>query len=111
MTTRAQAYARYTQIGCSLLGKLINHGRKKRRMTQTDLADRLGITRSTVQRAEQGDPRVAVGIMFEAAAVVGVRLFDQDEKGLADLAAHIEDRIAVLPKYVRHRTEEVFDDF
>ncbi|MDP1051782.1 helix-turn-helix transcriptional regulator, partial [Klebsiella quasipneumoniae] len=74
----SRTLARYTVEAARVLGKLIQQGRKRRRMTQADLAERLGIARSTLQRVERGDPRVEIGIMFEAATLVGVQLFDED---------------------------------
>ncbi|MEX1198166.1 MAG: helix-turn-helix transcriptional regulator [Pseudohongiellaceae bacterium] len=93
------------------MARLIQHGRKQRKMTEMDLAARLGIARSTVQRIEKGDPRVAIGIMFEAAALVGVKLFEADEKGVVALSSRIDDRIAVLPKHVHKAGKKVVDDF
>jgi len=111
MNSKKRAYARYTLEGITLLGKLVQHGRKQRRMTETDLSQRLGISRSTVQRIEKGDPKVAIGIMFEAAALVGVKLFDTDEKGVAALSSRVDDRISVLPKHIYKAGKKVVDEF
>ncbi len=106
-----RTYARYTSEGVTLLGKMIRHGRKQRRMTEAELAERLGIARSTLQRLEKGDPRVEIGVMFEAAALVGVKLFDSDERGLAALSGRMDDRIAVLPKHIYRTGKKVVDEF
>lgn len=106
-----RAYARYTVESIELLGKMIRYRRKQRRMTETELAERLGIARSTVQRVEKGDPKVEIGIMFEAAALVGVQLFGTDDKGIKALSQRIEDRIAVLPKHVYKAGKKVIDEF
>ena len=111
MPTPKRTYARYTFDGVNLLGKMIRHGRKQRRMTEVELAERLGIARSTLQRLEKGDPRVEIGIMFEAAALVGVKLFDSDERGITALSARMDDRIAVLPKHVYKSRKKVIDEF
>ncbi|MGI9363128.1 MAG: helix-turn-helix transcriptional regulator [Parasphingorhabdus sp.] len=111
MPTPKRTYARYTSEGVALLGKMIRHGRKQRRMTETELAERLGIARSTLQRMERGDPRVETGIMFEAAALVGLKLFDSDEKGVNRLSDRFDDRIAVLPKHVYKTERKVVDEF
>lgn len=111
MAVQKRAYARYTLNSIALLGKLIRHGRKQRRMTELELANRLGIARSTLQRVEQGEPKVEIGIMFEAAALVGVKLFDSDEKGVAALSARTDDRLAVLPKHVYKTGTKVVDEF
>ncbi len=111
MPAPKRTYARYTTEGIVLLGKMIRHGRKQRKMTEMDLAERLGIARSTLQRLEKGDPRVEIGIMFEAATLVGVKLFDSDEKGIHRLSDRMDDRIAVLPKHVYKAGKKVIDEF
>lgn len=109
--TQKRTYARYTLEGLALLGKMIRHGRKQRKMTEHELADRLGVARSTLQRMERGDPKVEIGLMFEAAALVGVRLFDSDERGVTALSDRMDDRIAVLPKHVYKTGRKVVDEF
>lgn len=106
-----RVYARHTVECVELLGKMIRHRRKQRKMTETELAERLGIARSTVQRLEKGDPKVEIGIMFEAAALVGVNLFDTDEKGVKALSQRMDDRIAILPKHVYKSGKKVIDEF
>ncbi len=108
---RKRAYARYTLESLVLLGKLTRFGRKQRKMTERELAERLGIARSTLQRIEKGDPRVEIGLVFEAAAIVGVKLFDADLKGIAALTSRTDDRIAVLPKHVYKTGKPVKDAF
>lgn len=111
MQRTRRTYARYTIEGVQLLGTMIRYRRKQRKMTEVEFAERLGIARSTVQRVEKGDPKVEIGIMFEAAAVVGVELFNSDENGLKALSGRIEDRIAVLPKHVYKAGNKVIDEF
>jgi transcriptional regulator with XRE-family HTH domain len=110
-TTQKRTYARYTQEALVLLGKMIRLGRKQRKMTERELAERLGVARSTLQRMEKGDPKVESGIMFEAAALVGVRLFNTDERGITTLSSRTDDRIALLPKHVYKAGKHVVDDF
>ncbi len=111
MAAHKRTYARYTKESAALLGKMIRHGRKQRQMTEHELASRLGIARSTLQRVEKGDPKVELGIMFEAAALVGVTLFDADETGVRTLSARMDDRLAVLPKHIYRAKKKVVDDF
>ncbi|MCC5855545.1 MAG: helix-turn-helix transcriptional regulator [Idiomarina sp.] len=111
MAVQQRTYTRYTLDSISVLGKLIREGRKTRRMTETELAERLGIARSTVQRVEKGDPKVEIGIMFEAAALVGVPLFDANQREVQAHSARLDDRLAVLPKHVRKVTAKIIDDF
>ena len=109
--TKKRTYARYTLESLTLLGKMIRLGRKQRKMTESELAERLGIARSTLQRMEKGDPKVEIGLMFEAAAIVGVKLFDTDEKGIMALASRTDDRIALLPKHIYKTGKQVKDEF
>ena len=111
MSAHKRSYARHTTEGIALLSQMIRHGRKQRKMTEMELAERLGIARSTLQRLEKGDPKVEIGLMFEAAHLVGIRLFDLDEKGIRDLSQRITDRIAILPKHVRKPKKALIDAF
>lgn len=109
--TQKKTYARYTLEALALLGKMIRLGRKQRKMTERELAERLGVARSTLQRMEMGKPGVQTGLMFEAAAIVGVKLFDADEKEITALARQTDDRIALLPKHVYKVGKRVKDEF
>lgn len=110
-TTQKRTYSRYTLEGLALLGRMIRLGRIQRRLTAQELAERVGVSRSTLQRIEKGDPRVEIGLMFEAATLVGVKLFDADEQGMTALSDRTDDRIAVLPKHVHRAGKQVVDDF
>ena len=94
-----------------MLGKLIQLARKQRRMTAAELAERTGISRSTLQRVEKGDPNVEVGLMFEAAVLVGVPLFDAEPGRLMEKLARIDDKLALLPKAVHKPAAKVHDAF
>jgi DNA-binding XRE family transcriptional regulator len=90
---------------------MIKLGRRERRMSEDDLAGRAGIARRTLQRIEHGDPQCAIGLFFELAVLVGVKLFDIDDH--ASLAMHLDrvnDKLAVLPSRVRSSVR-VHDDF
>jgi len=106
-----RTYSRYTQDVLAVFGKMIRLGRIQRRLTAQELADRIGVSRSTLQRMEKGDAKVEVGLMFEAAAIVGVKLFDAGESGIKALSERTDDRIALLPKHVYKAGKSVADDF
>ena len=108
---KERAYSRYSIESASLLGKQIKLGRKQHKWTENELADRAGISRATVQKIEKGDLTCAIGLVFEAATLVGVPLFDSDNNSLT---AHIErtnDKIALLPKAIHKSKKAVDDDF
>ncbi len=80
-------------------------------MSQSELAQRLGVSRSTVVAIEQGSPTVALGTVFEAAVIVGIPLLAEDKKDLDELAASIAAIARVLPKRGRGKTPVIDDDF
>jgi transcriptional regulator with XRE-family HTH domain len=93
-----------------LLGQRVRLGRRERRWTVAQLAERVGVSEVTLLKVEHGDPGVGLGIAFEAAALVGVPLFDPDPARRTMDADRIADRLAVLPRQVRH-PRDVNDDF
>lgn len=109
--SKKRSYARYTIAAVELLGRLVQIERKSRRMTALEMANRLGVDRSTLQRLEQGDPKVEVGLAFEACAILGIPLFDTDSPGLGARIEESSKRLALLPRRVRQKNELVSDDF
>lgn len=106
---KARTYSRYSTEAAVLLGKQIKLGRKQRKWAEHDLADRAGISRATLQKIEKGDLTCAIGLVFEVATLVGVKLFDT---GNTSLTMHIErtdDKITLLPKAI-HKSKKVVDD-
>ncbi len=99
-----------TLEAAKLLGANVRLGRRRHRWTVAELAERVGVSEATMLKVEHGDPGVRLGIAFEAAALVGVPLFDEDRSRRVLEAARLEDRLAVLPQRVR-RPAEVDDDF
>ncbi len=108
-STRARS--RYTLEALGLLGKRIRLARIERQMTVKDVADRAGISRGLLQRIEKGDPRCEIGATFEAAAIVGVTLFEDDIINLAVHSKRTNDMLALLPKTVHAGAAIAHDDF
>ena len=93
----------------SLLGARVREGRLAGRWTQAELGDRIGVSPDTVTKVERGEPSVALGIALEAARLVGVPLFSEDDIRVSmdrDLTAA---RLALLPAWAR--TRQVTNDF
>jgi len=109
--SKKRSYARYTVAAVDLLGKLIQTERKSQRMTALELAARLGVDRSTLQRLEHGDPKVEVGVAFEACAILGIPLFGEDTRGLTVRLDEASKRLALLPDRVRPKQLIVSDAF
>ncbi len=111
MNTRIRAYSGYNREAAALLGRLIALRRKELRMTARDLADRVGISRTTLRKIENGDMKSEIGLVFEAATIVGIRLFDADTDTLRELGERISDKLALLPKTLHAPKKPVDDDF
>lgn len=94
-----------------MLGKLIRVGRAERGLTAQDLADRAGISRTTLSSIEKGAPGPEIGLVFEVASIVGVSLFDYDERTMQLRTAHLDEKLTLLPKSVRQTKKKVDDDF
>jgi transcriptional regulator with XRE-family HTH domain len=111
MPQQPRTYSRVTRDVLTLLGGLIRLGRKQRKMSEADLAARVGIARSTLQLIEKGHPKVEIGLVFEAATLVGVPLFVDEPSRLASEQSRINDKLALLPQSVRVPRSKVKDDF
>lgn len=103
--------SKYTEEALKLFGGLIRAGRIERDWSTQELADRLDCARASVLRIEDGHPGCEIGMVFEAAALVGIKLFDADLMCLTELRGQVESKIALLPKAVRKSTNKVNDDF
>jgi transcriptional regulator with XRE-family HTH domain len=104
-------HARVTLDALRVLGLEISHGRRSKRWTMKELAERAGVSIPTVRKAEQGDPTVAIGTAFELATLVGVPLFNADSMRISEYVIRGTDRLAVLPSRIRPIDRPVFDDF
>ena len=109
--SKKRSYARYTIAAVQLLGALVEAERKARRITAKELADRLGVDRGTLQRLEGGDPKVEVGLAFEACALLNIPLFEEDAQGVTMRLDETNKRLALLPTRVRPRQLSVSDYF
>jgi transcriptional regulator with XRE-family HTH domain len=108
---RARTYSPYAQEAAKLLGEQIRMGRRGRRWSQNELAERAGITPGTLIKIERGDLSVRLGTAFEVAALVGVPLFHADHSRLTLDLDRTRARSALLPGRVRARKEDVKDEF
>jgi len=67
------------------LGENLRLARLRRRLSAQQIADRAGISRSTMQNLEKGSPSVSVGNLLQVMVVLGL------EKDFGDLA--VDDRL------------------
>ena len=103
--------SRYAKEAAELLGLLIRRARIERKMTAEEVAERAGMSRGLVHRVEKGDLGASVGAVFEVASVVGLRLFDQDARGMTLKANEARSINTLLPQAVRTSIGKVDDDF
>ena len=111
MPSKPRTCSRLSREALALLGKQIRLARKTRRMSEMDLAARIGIARSTLQRIEKGDPAVEIGLVFEAATLTGVDLFTPDATTLVPQIGRMDDKLALMPGSIRTTGREIDDDF
>lgn len=104
-----RAYSPQTSVALKLLGSQIRLARTRRRMTVEELAERVGVSAPTVRQIERGGPTVGAGVMFEAAVILGVPLFDEQPAAVGREARRVSTELALLPK--RARKPAVNNDF
>ncbi|MCY3967018.1 MAG: helix-turn-helix transcriptional regulator [bacterium] len=104
-----KVHAPMTLEAICLLGNRVRLGRKERRWTVAELAERVGVSPVTIRKVETGDPTVALGTAFEAAVLVGVSLFHPDASRRVLEAELVDARLAVLPSVIR--TSHIDDNF
>lgn len=110
-TRKPRATSRYARQAAAVLGAEIKLRRRAAGWSERELAQRAGVARATVQRIENGDMGCSLGLVLEAAALVGVPLFASDEMPLPTQLEHARDKLALLPRRARPRPAEVYDDF
>ena len=108
---KARAYSRYGREAVEMLGQLIRINRIERKLSVEELATRTGVSRDMMRRIEAGDPRCGIGLVFEAATIVGVPLFDEDRGRLSEHRAEHDAKLRLLPKAIHKERTVVKDDF
>ena len=76
---------KYTQL-LEQMGENLKLARKRRKLTTTQVAERAGVSRSTLYLAEKGESAVSLGAYFNILRVLGlqediVKLASDDEFG------------------------------
>lgn len=89
MTTSPPLKPRQVQ----LVGRKIRELRKRHKLTQTELAARIGIQQSDLSRMEQGQYRVSLDTLF--------RILAEFEMGIAEFFGEVGQRGAVNPRDAR----------
>ena len=106
-----RTYSHYSRDAVQLMSNLIRVARKERKFTAQEVAERAGISRGLLQRIEKGDLKCEIGVFFEVATIVGVKLFDAEATTLTKHIRHTEEKLALLPKSIRKKKRVIDDDF
>ena len=99
---RSSEFSPATREALALFALRVRAARRERRLRAAEVAERVGVSLTTLRKVERGDPTVALGTAFEVAAIVGVALFDEDPQRRRLEAELLGSRLAVLPEAVRH---------
>jgi transcriptional regulator with XRE-family HTH domain len=70
--SNAEAWPTLVQERLAVWGRAIRAQRLRQRITATDLCARLGVSRATLRRLEQGDPGAAAGAYLTALLALGL---------------------------------------
>ncbi|EFO28690.1 toxin-antitoxin system, antitoxin component, Xre family [Roseibium sp. TrichSKD4] len=109
-SSKQPSYSRGTRHGLKLLGSEIRRIRSKRKMTQNELASRVGCSRDSIIAIEAGKPTVAIGAAFEAASVLGIELFGGRDRVVREIE-RVQSELNLLPDRIRVKKPEFDDDF
>ncbi len=111
MAPKTRVFSAQTRDAARVLGTQIALARRERGWTAAELAERAGTTARTVSSIERGSTSATIGLVFEAATLLGIPLFGVDEAERAALARRGEQRLALLPSRVYHPRTPPHDDF
>ena len=107
VTKKKRVYSRIAKEAMSLLADQIRAARKGAKLSESELSERAGISRKTLYKIERGEPTVALGLVFEVAALVGIALFNKQQESLK---SHTRQKLALLPKRIRKSKNQELDD-
>jgi transcriptional regulator with XRE-family HTH domain len=111
MAKLSRTYSRQNLEALELLAEMIRVGRIERKITTRDMATRAGVSRTLLQRIEEGDPNCAIGAVFEVAVIAGVPLFETEPERLQTYRAALKDKLSLLPRRTRKPKRVIHDDF
>lgn len=88
------------------IGGRLRSARQMRRLSQSTLAEKLGLTFQQVQKYERGDNRISAGRLYEIAAILGMDVayfFEGLDKTAAPAAVDVEygEALSLFAKVTR----------
>lgn len=104
MSKRTRPVFPRTQRRTQELGQRLRLARLRRGIPLVEIAARVGVTRPTLRRLEQGDPSVSLAVLMRMLGVLGLeedidRIASQDEVG-----RRLEDLRLTRPRRTTSRT-------
>ena len=111
MAKPSRTYSRQNIEAVELLAEMIRAGRIERKITTREMATRAGVSRTLLQRIEEGDPSCAIGAVFEVAVIAGVPLFETDPDRLQIHRVALREKLSLLPQHARKSKRVIHDDF
>jgi len=108
---RGHPYSPQAVAAVETLGLEIARGRRERRWTLVELAERAAISVVTLRQVERGSPTVAIGTVFELATLVGLPLLGATDRAQSiEIRDRARDRLMLLPARVREPSTRPDDD-
>ncbi len=111
MTKENSNLSTHTQLVLKTLGAMVKAARLEQAYSQSDLANRLGVSRYTVIAIEKGDASVALGTMFEACTIIGIPLLAENTNSVLNLSNIVANFASILPERARTTITELDDNF
>jgi transcriptional regulator with XRE-family HTH domain len=83
------------------IGSLIEAARKSvndKKITQTELANHIGLTRTSIVNIERGKHRIQIHLLYKIASYLGVEL--------SKLLPALQKQNSVLPEYMKNKVDD-----
>lgn len=91
--------------------ELLKIARAEKKLTLGDLAERLNISRPTLDKILNGDESVSIGYFFEAAYILNIQLFDPGKSRFANIEEKTKKVVSLLPKRINKKKDVIDNDF
>jgi transcriptional regulator with XRE-family HTH domain len=92
-----------------LVGSRIRELRKGRRLTQTELSEKIGVAQSDLSRMEQGEYKVGLDTLFKILQVFDLKMsefFGETEEATAEAERELISTFQTLPEEARREVLE-----
>jgi transcriptional regulator with XRE-family HTH domain len=102
-----------------LVGRKIRQLRRQRKLTQVELAEKIGIHQSDLSRMEQGEYKVGLDTLLKVLQTFDLSIgdfFEENEGGdtlyqkFRSLSAAAQKEVESFIEFKRHQEEETWDD-